>query len=74
MVFRCISDHQVFAVAETDTEKADSVDIRSPGAIRPCVAEVHVDETGIAELASLEPHSSAYSGNRKPIWEAVAGR
>ena len=58
--------YRVLAVAEIDTEKGDSVDVRSPGAIPSCVAEVRDDETGIAEGAMLGPRSSAYSGNPKP--------
>ena len=53
-------------------ERVDFVDVRSPGAIRPCAAEVHVDETGIAELATLGPRSNAYSGNLKPSGHAAA--
>ena len=47
-------------------EKGDSVDVRNPGAILSCVAEVHDDETGIAEGAMFGPRSSAYSGSPKP--------
>lgn len=49
------------AAAETGTEKADSVDARSPDAMSPCVAEVHDDEIGIAEWAKLGHHLCAYS-------------
>ncbi len=73
MTIRCSSDQQAFAVGGIDTEKADLVDVRSLGATPRRAAEVHVDETGIAELVMLEPHSSAYSGNLKPSPEAVAG-
>ena len=58
---------------EVDTERADSVDVRNPGAIPLCVAEVHDDEIGIAEWAMLGPHPSAYSENPKPSSVAVAG-
>ena len=61
------------AAAETGTEKAGSVDARSPDAIPPCVAEVHDDEIGIAEGAMLGPHPCAYSGNPKPTSVAVVG-
>ena len=64
---------QEFAVAETDTEKADSVDVTNPGANPPCVAEVHDDGIGIAEWAMLGPRSSACSENPKPNPVAVAG-
>ena len=47
--------------------------MRSPGATRRCVVEVHADEIGIAELVMLGPHSGADSGNPKPNLEAVAG-
>ena len=60
------------SVAGTDTERVDFVDVKSPGAIRPCAAEVHVDETGIAELATLGPRSSACSENPKPSGHAAA--
>ena len=72
MTTRC-SSGQLFAVAETDTEKADSVDVKSPGATPPCVAEVHDDGIGIAEWAMLGPRSSACSENPKPNSVAVAG-
>lgn len=74
MTIRCNSDQQVSAVAEIDTEKAGSVDVRSPGATHLCVAEGHADGIGIAELAILGPHSIAYSGNPKPSSGAVAGQ
>ena len=47
--------------------------MRSLGATPRRVAEVHVDEIGIAELVMLGSRSSAYSGNLKPSSEAVAG-
>ena len=56
----------MLVVAEIDTEKGDSVDVRSVGAIPLCVAEVHDDETGIAEGAMLGHRSSAYSGSPMP--------
>ena len=72
MTIRCAFEQQVPAV-EVDTERADSVDVRNPGAIPLCVAEVHDDEIGIAEWAMLGPHPSAYSENPKPSSVAVAG-
>ena len=66
MTIRCSSVHRVLAVAEIDTEKGDSVDVRSLGAIPLCVAEVHDDETGIAEGAMLGPRSSACSESPMP--------
>ena len=72
MTIRYSSDQLVCSVAEIGTERVDFVDVRSPGAIRPCAAEVHVDETVIAELGTLGPHSSAYSGNPKPSGHAAA--
>lgn len=63
----------MFAVAGFDTEKIDSFDVRSPGAILPCVAEAHVDGIGIAEPAILEPRSNADFENLKPSSVAVAG-
>lgn len=73
MTIRRSSDQQFLPAAEIDTEKADFVDVRSPGATPPCVAEVRADEIGTAELVMLGPHSGADSGNPKPNLEAVAG-
>ncbi len=73
MTIRCSSDQQAFAVVEIDTEKADLVDVGSLGATPQRAAEVHVDETVIAELVMLELHSSVYSGNLGPSPKAVAG-
>lgn len=73
MTTRCSSDQGLFDVAEVDREKADSVDVRNPGANPRDVVKVHVDEIGIAGLAILGPHSSAYSGNPKPNSEAAPG-
>lgn len=73
MTTRCSSDQGLFDVAEVDREKADSVDVRNPGANPRDVVKVHVDEIAIAELAMLGPHSSAYSGNPRPISEAAPG-
>lgn len=72
MTIRCAFEQQVPAV-EVDTERADSVDVRNPGAIPLCVAEVHDDEIGIAEWAMLGPHPSAYSENPKPSSVVVVG-
>ena len=58
--------YRVLAVAEIDTEKGGSVDVRSPGATPSCVAEVHDDETGIGEGAMLGSRSNAYSGSPVP--------
>lgn len=71
MTIRYSSDQQVFPVAEVDTEKAGFVDVRSPGATPPCVAEVRVDEIGLVELVMLGPRSGADSGNLKPNLEMV---
>ena len=49
MTIRRRSDQWVFAVADCDIQKADSADLRTPGANPLCVAEVHVDGTGMAE-------------------------
>lgn len=74
MTIRYSSDQQVFSVAEVDTEKAGLVDLRSPGATPPCVAEVRVDEIGLVELVMLGPRSGADSGNLKPNLEMVVGQ
>ena len=73
MTIRRTLDQQALVLAGIDTERAGSVDGRNPGAITLCVAEAHDDEIEIGEWAMLGPHPSAYSGNRKPSWIAVAG-
>ena len=73
MTIHYSSDQQLFAVAEIDAEKADFVDMKSPGAISLHFAAEHVDEIGIAELAMLAPQSSAYFGSPRPNSEALAG-
>ena len=64
----------MLAVGEIDTEKGDSVDVRSLGAIPSCAAEVHDDEIGIAEGAMLGPRPSAYSGSPKPNPVVASGQ